>query len=130
MYTYIHTDIDIDINIYIYIYTYMYKKVGRGERLGVLLGRDKLVGRNLRLGLRVRNEHGHDLGCPRNVPRVRPFFCSLPPRTSQRQVVHRVSSSLLVPANPSFRALSGRLKFTVRRHTFNKNSLAEARAKE
>ena len=34
--------------------------------------------------------------------------------------VHRVSSSLLGPVDPSFRALSGRLKFTVRRHKFNK----------
>ena len=36
--------------------------------------------------------------------------------------VHRVSSSLLGPADPSFRALSGRLKFTVRRHRCNKDS--------
>jgi len=35
-------------------------------------------------------------------------------------VVHGVSSSLLGPAVPSFRALSGRLKFTVGRHKFNK----------
>ena len=32
---------------------------------------------------------------------------------------HHVSSSLLGPIDPSFRALSGRLKFTVRRHQFN-----------
>ena len=38
------------------------------------------------------------------------------------RVVHRVSSSLLGPAVPSFRALSGHLKFTVRRHTFNKDA--------
>ena len=31
-----------------------------------------------------------------------------------------VSSSLLGPVDPSFRALSGRLKFTARRHKFNK----------
>ena len=37
--------------------------------------------------------------------------------------VHGVSSSLLGPAVPSVRALSGRLKFTVRRHKFNKDSL-------
>ena len=36
---------------------------------------------------------------------------------------HRVSSSLLGPVVPSFRALSGRLNFTVRRHKFNKDSL-------
>ena len=34
-----------------------------------------------------------------------------------------VSSSLLGPAGPSFQALSGRLKFTVRRHKFNNDSL-------
>ena len=32
--------------------------------------------------------------------------------------------SLLSPVDPSFRALSGRLKFTVRRHKFNKDSLS------
>ena len=35
----------------------------------------------------------------------------------------RVSSSLLGPVDPSFRALSGRLKFTVRPHKFNKDPL-------
>jgi len=35
-----------------------------------------------------------------------------------------VSSSLLGPVDPSFRALSGRLKFTVRRHKFNKDSFS------
>ena len=39
------------------------------------------------------------------------------------QVLHRVSSSLSGPVDPSFRALSGRLEFTVRRHKFNKDSL-------
>ena len=38
--------------------------------------------------------------------------------------VHRVSLSLLGPVDPSFRALSGRLKFTVRRHKFNKDSFS------
>ena len=33
--------------------------------------------------------------------------------------VHRVSSSLSSPVDPSFRALSRRFKFTARRHTFN-----------
>ena len=32
--------------------------------------------------------------------------------------------SPLVPVDPSFRALSGRLKFTVRCHKFNKDSLS------
>jgi len=41
--------------------------------------------------------------------------------------VDRVSSSLLGPVDPSFRALSGRLKFTVRRHKFNDNSPFSAR---
>ena len=40
----------------------------------------------------------------------------------------RVSSSFLDPADPSLRALSGRLKFTVRRHNFNKDSLFLAAA--
>ena len=38
----------------------------------------------------------------------------------------RVSSRLSGPVVPSFRALSGRLKFTVRRHTFNKEGLLPA----
>jgi len=37
---------------------------------------------------------------------------------------HRVSSSPLGPVDPSFRALSGRLKFTARRHKLNKDSLS------
>ena len=37
-------------------------------------------------------------------------------------VVHRASSSPLGPVAPSFRALSGRLKFTVRRHKIHKDS--------
>ena len=41
------------------------------------------------------------------------------------QVLHRVSSSLLGPVDPSFRALSGRPKVTVRRHKFNKDSLSK-----
>jgi len=40
-----------------------------------------------------------------------------------RYDVHRVPSSLVGPVDPSFRALSGRLEFTVRRHKFNKDSL-------
>ena len=35
---------------------------------------------------------------------------------------HGFWSSLLGPVDPSFRALSGRLKFTVRRHKFNEDS--------
>ena len=38
-------------------------------------------------------------------------------------VVHRVSSSIFGQVDPSFRALSRRLKFTIRRHAFNKDSL-------
>ena len=34
----------------------------------------------------------------------------------------RLHSSLLGPVEPLFRALSGRLKCTVRHHTFNKDS--------
>ena len=38
--------------------------------------------------------------------------------------VHRVSSSLLDPVIPSFRALSGSPQFSVRRHQFNTDSLS------
>ena len=38
------------------------------------------------------------------------------------EVVHHVQSNLLGPADPLFRILSGRLKFTVRRQNFNKHS--------
>ena len=37
--------------------------------------------------------------------------------------LHGVSSSLLGPVDPPFRALSGRLEFTDRRRKFNKDSL-------
>ena len=40
------------------------------------------------------------------------------------QVVHRVSAGLVCPVVPSFRALSARLKFIVRRLKFNKDSLS------
>ena len=40
------------------------------------------------------------------------------------KLLYRVSSDLLGPINPSFRAISGRLKFTVRRHKFNQDSLS------
>ena len=46
-----------------------------------------------------------------------------PPR-NHCTVVHRVSSSLSGPVVPSFRALSGRLKFTVRRDESNEYFLA------
>jgi hypothetical protein len=39
-------------------------------------------------------------------------------------ILHRVSSSPSGPIDPSFRALSGRLKFTVRRHKFKEDSLS------
>ena len=42
-------------------------------------------------------------------------------------VVHLVSSSLSGPVVPSFRALSGRLKLTARRHKFNQDSLPSVR---
>ena len=45
-----------------------------------------------------------------------------PPTTHDPKFLFQVSSRLLGPVDPSFRALSGRLKFTVRRHTFNKDS--------
>ena len=40
-----------------------------------------------------------------------------------RICLYRVSSSILGPVDPSFRVLSGRLKFTVRRQNFNEDSL-------
>jgi len=52
---------------------------------------------------------------------------SSPETLNPYHVVHRVSSSLLGPVVPSVRALSGRLKFTVRRHQFNKDSLPSSR---
>ena len=47
----------------------------------------------------------------------------LPQSLYVQQTPVRVSSSVLGPVDPSFRALSGRLQCTVRRHTFNKDSL-------
>ena len=44
-------------------------------------------------------------------------------RCGVHYILHRVTSSLLGPVDPSFGALSGRLKFTVRRHKFNEDSL-------
>ena len=44
-------------------------------------------------------------------------------RVNASKLVHRVSSSILGPVVPSFGALSGRLKFTVRSHKFNTYSL-------
>jgi len=41
-------------------------------------------------------------------------------------VVLVVVCSLLDPVDPSFRALSGRLKITARRHKFNKDSLSRS----
>ena len=53
------------------------------------------------------------------------LFVGLPLRFVRRLwVLHHVSSSLEGPVDPSFRALSGSLKFTVRRHTFDKDSLS------
>ena len=50
-------------------------------------------------------------------------------RSTWRVVAYRFyivyRQSPLGPVDPSCRALSGRLKFTVRRHKFNKGSLSE-----
>ena len=43
--------------------------------------------------------------------------------TDSGRVFQRNTFSLLGPVDPSFRALSGRLKFTARRHKFNKDFL-------
>ena len=53
--------------------------------------------------------------------------CWLTPDTATApfKVVHRASWSLLGPVVPSFRTLSGRLQFAVRRHQFNKDSLPD-----
>jgi hypothetical protein len=40
------------------------------------------------------------------------------------QLVNRVSSNVSGPVDTSFRAVSGCLKFTVRRHKFNQDSLS------
>ena len=46
------------------------------------------------------------------------------PLTLKPDTLHRVSSNPLGSVDPSFRALSGRLKLTVRRHKFNKDYLS------
>jgi len=45
-------------------------------------------------------------------------------RRARDALLYRVSSSLVGPVVSSIRALSGRLKFTVRRHKFNKDFLS------
>ena len=44
-------------------------------------------------------------------------------RANMTHTPQSTSSSLLGPADPSFQALAGRLKLTVRRHKFNEDSL-------
>ena len=56
--------------------------------------------------------------CPRPSPTV--GSCEAAGSHERDTPVRR---SLLGPADPSFRALSGRLEFTVRRHKFDKDSL-------
>jgi len=51
------------------------------------------------------------------------------PRVSPEALWNHVSSSL-GPVDPSLRALSGRLKFTVRRHKFNRDSLSSLESLE
>ena len=51
-----------------------------------------------------------------------PPFASRAPWGTPSGVVHRVSSKSFRSADPSFRALFGSLKCTVRRHKFNKDS--------
>ena len=77
----------------------------------------KLRGRFMRgpWALRLQKATGNAV-----LPRQRPGGgCQTSIRPAKQQ-----SSSLLGPVDPSFRALSGRLKFTVRRHKFNKDSLS------
>ena len=56
------------------------------------------------------------------------IVCELNRFNSRLKVLHRVSSSPSGPVDPSFRALSGRLEFTVRRHQFNEDSLSFGQA--
>ena len=73
-------------------------------------------------------EGGHSLfQLPLCVPHVAGFRRG-PVHIKDLKIENRSSSqcwwsSLLGPVDPSFRALSGCLKFTVRRHKFNKDSL-------
>ena len=57
---------------------------------------------------------------PVDTFKIRTFLVS----NGRSAVVHRVSSSLSGPVEPSFRALSGRPKLTVRRHKLNKDSFS------
>jgi len=65
---------------------------------------------------------------PRSVARVVPLVIIIGPHGAVvwgQVVVTDAASALPAPVDPSFRALSGRLKFTVRRHKFNKDSLLQ-----
>ena len=48
---------------------------------------------------------------------------SLPFISASNAITITLQASLFNPVDPSFRALSGRLKFTIRRHKFNKESV-------
>jgi len=76
----------------------------------------------LRLGIVALFEQPPPVGSIRRSSR-NPNRCSFGTLFVAYGFVHRVSSSLLGPVDPSFQALSGRLKFTVRRHKFNEDYL-------
>ena len=79
------------------------------QRIYLNLHREAAVGAGDKLGNRDVVPAAH------RVPVVRQRLRRFAPAD------HMVSSRLLGPVDPSFRAISGRLKFTVRRHKANKD---------
>jgi len=75
----------------------------------------------------LKSTTGSENLLPRNLlPRIRlltVYLSSLFVAYDRSFIVHRRSP--LGPVDPSFRALSGRPKFMVRRHTFNKDPLLD-----
>ena len=69
--------------------------------------------------LHAKVRMGHEAELSGRMPRTNvSIFCVV-----SLQVVHCVPSSPLGPVVASFRALSGRLAFTVQRHKFHEDSL-------
>jgi hypothetical protein len=65
---------------------------------------------------------GHSLSYPFDKP-APGLMCDL---AHTSEVFHHVSSSLLGPVDPSYRELSGRLKFAFQRHMYKKKSLSRS----
>ena len=59
--------------------------------------------------------------CHRQIDSKERDVCKM---NGRLQILHRLSSSLLGPVDPSFRALSGRLQIAVRRHKFNQDYIS------